>query len=99
MTTLKTIQYIWRQENQKKNVLEIAKQGGSLYDKFVIFIQILKAADKKISEAKSKTEEAIKRLSESDKKGNSLITGVQRLKDLGSPAKKEIPEDFLKASE
>ncbi|OEG71391.1 hypothetical protein ATZ36_14830 [Candidatus Endomicrobiellum trichonymphae] len=99
LTTLKTIQYIWRQENQKKNVLEIAKQGGSLYDKFVIFIQILKAADKKISEAKSKTEEAIKRLSESDKKGNSLITGVQRLKDLGSPAKKEIPEDFLKASE
>ncbi len=99
LTTLKTIQYIWRQENQKKNVLEIAKQGGSLYDKFVTFIQILKAADKKISEAKSKTEEAIKRLSESDKKGNSLITGVQRLKDLGSPAKKEIPEDFLKASE
>jgi DNA recombination protein RmuC len=99
LATLKTIQYIWRQENQKKNVLEIAKQGGSLYDKFVTFIQILKEADKKISEAKSKTVEAIKRLSTSDKKGNSLIARVQRLKDLGSPTKKEIPEDFLKDSE
>ncbi|WP_413906291.1 DNA recombination protein RmuC [Candidatus Endomicrobiellum trichonymphae] len=96
LATLKTIQYIWRQENQKKNVIEIAKQGGSLYDNFVTFVEVLREADKKISEAKSKTQEAIKRLSASDKKGNSLIAKAQRLKDLGSPTKKEIPEDLLK---
>jgi DNA recombination protein RmuC len=94
--TLKTIQYIWRQEKQKENVFEIAKQGGSLHDNFVAFVELLYAIDKKISEAQSKTKEAIKRLSASDKKGNSLIERVQKLKDLGSSTKKEISEDFLK---
>jgi DNA recombination protein RmuC len=94
--TLKTMQYTWRQEKQKENVLEIAKQGASLHDNFVTFIELLYAVDKKISEAQSKAKEAIKRLSASDKKGNSLIERVQKLKDLGSPTKKEISEDFLK---
>jgi DNA recombination protein RmuC len=94
--TLKTIQYIWRQEKQKENVFEIAKQGGSLHDNFVTFVELLYAIDKKISEAQGKTKEAIKRLSASDKKGNSLIERVQKLKDLGSSTKKEISEDFLK---
>jgi DNA recombination protein RmuC len=95
LATLKTVEYIWRQEYQKKNVLEIAKQGGSLYDKFVTFSQILIEADKKISEAKSKTQEAIKRLHSSDKKGDSLIERVQKLKELGASTKREIPEEIL----
>ncbi|MDR1720963.1 MAG: DNA recombination protein RmuC [Endomicrobium sp.] len=96
LATLKTVEYIWRQEYQKKNVLEIARQGGGLYDKFVTFAQILIEADKKISEAKSKTQEAIKRLHSTDKKGDSLIERVQKLKELGASAKKEIPEEILK---
>ncbi|MDR0800801.1 MAG: DNA recombination protein RmuC [Endomicrobium sp.] len=96
LATLKTVEYIWRQEYQKKNVLEIARQGGSLYDKFASFVQTLIEADKKISEAQSKTQEAIKRLSASDKKGDSLIERAQRLKDLGSPTKKEMPGILLK---
>lgn len=95
MATMKTVSYIWRQENQKKNVLEIARQGGLLYDKFVLFVQALIDADKKVAEAKSKTEEAIKRLSASDKKGDSLIERVERLKDLGASVKKEMPQDLL----
>lgn len=99
LATLKTIEYIWRQEYQKKNVLEIAKQGGSLYDKFATFIQILIEADKKISEAKNKTQEAIKRLQSSDKKGDSLIERAQKLKELGASTKKEMPEEILKPIE
>ncbi|MDR1196155.1 MAG: DNA recombination protein RmuC [Endomicrobium sp.] len=94
MATMKTVAYIWRQENQKKNVLEIAKQGGLLYDKFVSFAQILIDADKKMSEAKAKTEEAVKRLSETDKKGDSLIERVQKLKELGASAKKDMPKEL-----
>jgi len=96
LATLKTVEHIWRQEFQKKNVLEIARQGGSLYDKFATFVQTLIEADKKISEAKNKVQEAIKRLHSSDKKGDSLIERAQKLKELGSPTKKEMPEEFLK---
>jgi DNA recombination protein RmuC len=98
LATLKTVEYIWRQEYQKKNVIEIAKQGGNLYDKFVTFTQTLLEADKKISEAKNKIEESIKRLSSSDKKGDSLIDRVQKLKELGASTKKEIPQELLKRS-
>ncbi|MDR3124740.1 MAG: DNA recombination protein RmuC [Endomicrobium sp.] len=96
LATLKTVEYIWRQEYQKKNVIEIAKQGGNLYDKFVTFTQTLLEADKKISEAKNKIEESLKRLSSSDKKGDSLIDRVQKLKELGASTKKEIPHELLK---
>ncbi|MCA6073057.1 MAG: DNA recombination protein RmuC [Endomicrobium sp.] len=96
LATLKTIECIWHQEYQKKNVLEIAKQGGNLYDKFVTFVQTLIEADKKLSEAKDKTQEAIKRLSSSDKTGDSLIERAQKLKELGVSTKKEIPEELLK---
>jgi DNA recombination protein RmuC len=98
LATLKTIEYIWHQEYQKKNVLEIVKQGGGLYDKFVTFVETLIEIDKKISEARYKTQEAIKRLSLSDKKGDSLIDRAQKLKDLGSPTKKDLPKEFLQTS-
>jgi DNA recombination protein RmuC len=32
LATLRTIAFIWRQENQTKNALEIARQGGALLD-------------------------------------------------------------------
>jgi DNA recombination protein RmuC len=96
LATLKIIEHTWHHENQKKNVIEIAKQGGNLYDKFVMFVQILIEADKKIYEARNKTQEAIKRLYSSNKKGDSLIENAQKLKELGSSVKKEISEELLK---
>jgi DNA recombination protein RmuC len=35
LATLLTIASIWQQENQTINVIEIARQSGALYDKFV----------------------------------------------------------------
>jgi DNA recombination protein RmuC len=96
LTTLKTVEYIWRQENQKKNVLEIAKAGGTLYDKFVTFAETLLDVNRKITEAKDKTQEALKRLSASDKTGDSLVERAQKLKELGSSTKKEIPKELLR---
>ena len=36
LATLRTIASIWQQENQTRNAIEIARQGGALYDKFEI---------------------------------------------------------------
>src|SRR5690606_6519714 len=38
LATLRTIASIWVQERQNRNVLEIAKEAGALYDKFVGFL-------------------------------------------------------------
>ena len=98
MATMKTVAYIWRQENQKKNVLEIAKQGGLLYDRFVDFINVLAEADTFVGKAKSKTEDALKRLSNPERKGDSLIGRAEKLKELGASVKKEIPKELLEDS-
>ncbi|MGB3463623.1 MAG: DNA recombination protein RmuC, partial [Cyclobacteriaceae bacterium] len=41
MATLKTIAYIWKHDLQNRNALEIARQAGTLYDKFVAFSEDL----------------------------------------------------------
>src|SRR5690606_6319864 len=41
LATLRTIASMWKQERQTRNVLEIAKEAGALYDKFVGFLKDL----------------------------------------------------------
>jgi DNA recombination protein RmuC len=95
LITLKTIKHIWHTKDQEKNVFEISKQGGYLYDKFITFIQTLIETEKKISEAKTKIHEAIKKLSNSDKKGDSILERAKKLKELGVTTKKNLPKEFL----
>ena len=41
LATLRTIANIWKNEYQNRNALEIARQGGALYDKFTAFSEDL----------------------------------------------------------
>ena len=62
LATLRTISSIWRQENQNKNALEIARQAGSLYDKFVNFYNDLLDVGKRMDSAKDSYENAMKKI-------------------------------------
>lgn len=92
LATLRTIASIWRQENQNKNALEIAKQAGALYDKFVSFYNDLIDVGKKLDAAKDSYEEAMKKVH--DGRGN-LIAGVEKMKSLGAKASKSLPPAAL----
>ncbi|MEP0861746.1 MAG: DNA recombination protein RmuC [Ignavibacterium sp.] len=92
LATLRTIASIWRQENQNKNALEIAKQAGALYDKFVNFYNDLLDVGKKLDSAKDSYEEAMKKIH--DGRGN-LIAGVEKMKQLGAKASKSLPTAAL----
>lgn len=92
LATLRTIASIWRQENQNKNALEIAKQAGALYDKFVNFYNDLVDVGKKLDAAKDSYEEAMKKVH--DGRGN-LIAGVEKMKQLGAKASKSLPPAAL----
>jgi len=92
LATLKTIASIWRQENQNRNALEIARQAGALYDKFVSFYNDLIDVGKKLEAAKLSYEEAMKKVH--DGRGN-LIAGVEKIKLLGAKTSKSIPSSAL----
>ena len=50
LATLKTVASVWKQERQTKNALEIARQSGALYDKFIGFITDLEKIEKGLGE-------------------------------------------------
>lgn len=96
LATLRTIAFIWRQENQTKNAMEIARQGGALYDKFVGFINDLDNIGKNIDRSKESYLNALNKL----KTGRGdLISRVENIKKLGAKASKSIPEKFIEEEE
>lgn len=96
LATMRTVSFIWQQENQKKNVLEIARQSGALYDKFCGFINDLDGIGKAIDSAHKRYESAHKKLSSGN--GN-LIRSAEKIKLLGAKTNKSIAEDLLDKSE
>jgi DNA recombination protein RmuC len=96
LATLKTIESIWKQERQTRNALEIAEQGGKLYDKFVGFIEDLTLIGKKMDEAKLNYTEAMKKLYEG--KGN-LVRSTEKLRELGAKSVKNLPASLVERSE
>lgn len=96
LATLSTVSSIWQQEDQKKNVLEIAKRAGAMYDKFEGFVQDLLKIGKSINSSKESYDDAMNKLV--DGKGN-LIVSIEKIKKLGAKAKKSLPENILTRAE
>ncbi len=92
LATLSTVASIWKQEDQKKNAMEIAKAGGLLYDKFEGFTKDLIEIGKKIDSSKNSYSEAMGKLTEG--RGN-LIRQAERLKSLGVKTQKKLNQKLI----
>lgn len=91
LATLKTIASIWKQEFQNRNVMEIARQGGALYDQFVNFCTDMQKLGKKLEEANTTFNSSYKKLYEG--RGN-LVRRAEKMKELGAKAKKTLPSEL-----
>ena len=96
LATLSTVASIWKQEDQKRNVFEIARQAGALYDKFEGLVQDLLKVGKQINASQEGYKAAMNKLTEG--KGN-LINRVESLKKLGAKTKKSLPNTLLQRAE
>ncbi|MCG2726892.1 MAG: DNA recombination protein RmuC [Elusimicrobia bacterium] len=89
----KTIAYMWTQEKQNRNALEIARRGGELHDKFMGFLGDMLNIGKNLKSANNAYEDSLNKL----KTGRgSLVRQVEMIKKLGAKASKEIPAEFAK---
>ncbi len=95
MATMRTVGYIWKQENQKKHVLEIARQSGLLYDKFVAFVEDLKQIGHRLDGAQTAYHDAMNKLNDSRKYGDTLVGRAEKIRELGAKASKRLPKEFL----
>ncbi|HMI05282.1 MAG TPA: DNA recombination protein RmuC [Pedobacter sp.] len=92
LATLRTISSIWKQERQKRNVLEIARLSGSMYDKFVGFLTDMESIGKNIKQSQDAYDKALNKLSTG---AGNLSNTSERIKKLGAKATKQIDTKFL----
>ena len=92
LATLRTIDTMWNNEKQQRNAIEIARQAGTLYDKFEGLISDLTGVGKKLDDAKKDYSAAMNKLVEG--RGN-LVISVEKLKKLGAKAKKSLPQNVV----
>jgi len=92
LATLKTVASVWKQERQTKNALEIARQSGALYDKFVGFIADLEKIDKGLKTSQEAYNGAVNKLKTGS--GN-LIGRAEKIRVLGAKTSKQIDAKYL----
>lgn len=96
IATLRTIANLWRQAYQNQNALEIATQGGALYDKFVAFVEDIKSIGRQLDLTQKNYLEATKKLY--DGKG-SLVSRAQKMKLLGARTSKVLDQQLIDKAE
>ena len=95
LATLRTIQNIWRYEQQNRNAQEIASRAGALYDKFVNFVGDLETIGNRISSVQSAYNDAHNKLVSG--KGN-LVRRAEGMRELGAKVSKSLPKNLVPIS-
>lgn len=83
---LKMVSDMWRRDEQTKNQAEIVDKATKLYEQLVVFTEQLEGVGAALDSAKSKYDEAYKRLHTGN---NNIVRLGERLKRLGLPTKKQ----------
>lgn len=87
--TLRTISSIWRLELQNKHAIQIAKEGGRLYDKIVAFVEDMQKLGKQLNLSQTTFSTAMNKLSEGR---GAILSKTELLKTLGAKASKNLPK-------
>jgi DNA recombination protein RmuC len=95
MATLRTVAHLWRQDHQNRNALEIAKQCGNLYDKFVGFVDDLEKLGQRLDQAQTSYHDAFNKLKTG--KGN-LIRSAEKVRELGVKPSKNLSSPLIESS-
>ena len=93
---LRTVASLWRQEQQKRNVEEIARRGAELYNKLAGFVADFTKMGERLDQAKSSYEDALSKLHTGS--GN-VIRQAEMLRTLGVKPTKQIPLGLIELAQ
>lgn len=91
ISALRLIEQLWRQDDMKRNVLEIATESGKMYDKFVGFVDDLNRIGRALDSTQTAYDSAMKRLSTGS--GN-LVNRAERIRKMGAKTAKRLPDNL-----
>jgi DNA recombination protein RmuC len=89
---LRTVASLWRQEQQKRNVEEIARKGADLYNKLAGFVADFVEVGKRMEQAQTSHASALAKLHTGP--GN-VIRQAEMLKGLGVNPTKQLPQGLV----
>ncbi len=89
LASLRTVSFIWQQENQTKNAMEIATESGKMLDKFISFYEDFEKVGKQMQTAQKTFEDAENKLKTG--RGN-LIDKANKIKEMGARSSKQLPK-------
>ena len=84
LATMSTVSFIWTQEKQKQNVLEIATQSGKLYDQLCTFVENLEDVGRRLSQATESYNKAFTNLDSKARPGGSILGRAEKIRALGA---------------
>ena len=87
MANLRAVASLWRLQDQNENVEEIARLGGTIYDKVYGFLANMESVGKHLNTAQEKHDDAFKQLTTGR---GSVLTQTEKLKELGAKTSKKI---------
>ena len=96
LITMHLVVSLWRAEQQKRNVAQIAEVGGRMYDKFLGFVESLTEIRKHLNKSIEAYDKAWKKLDEG--KGN-LISQALKMKILGVKTKSKLSLEALSSQD
>lgn len=96
LATLRTVENIWKFEQQSKSSLEIARRAGLMYDKFRGFAEEMEKIGKQLSNCRTSYDNALLKLTRG--RGN-LVSQAEQLRELGVQVKKELPPSITAAAD
>ena len=94
LATLRTVQSIWRYEQQNRNAEKIARQAGAIHDQFALVLESLGEIGKHLDKAQGSYDKTRERMTMG--RGN-LTRRVQQLEELGAKTRKKLPPGMLDA--
>ncbi len=93
---LKMVADMWRRDAQSKNQAEIVEKATKLYDQLVAFTESLEGVGAALDQARTKYDDAYKRLHTGN---NNIVRLGERLRKLGLPTKKRQSAKALEGAE
>lgn len=93
---VRTVAHLWRQEDQSRNVRQIAERGAQLYDKFAAFVEDLSSVGKELEQARIAYDAAFDKLTRG--RGN-LVRQAEMLRALGVQPTKQLARPLTQQAE
>lgn len=91
LATLRTVQNLWRYDDQNRNAEKIARLAGGLHDQFALVLESMDDMGRQLEKANGSFDTMMKRFSQG--KGN-LVNRTRELEKLGAKTKRQIPADI-----